>query len=63
MVKKIREEIGKGAYGVVYSGKWRNAICVVKKMSSKEFQKEVDHLRYDLKKRLNYSKNVCYLIG
>jgi len=31
---QLEHELGKGAYGVVYKGKWRNVIVAVKKISS-----------------------------
>eukprot|EP00027_Filamoeba_sp_ATCC50430_P003191 CAMPEP_0168556050 /NCGR_PEP_ID=MMETSP0413-20121227/8671_1 /TAXON_ID=136452 /ORGANISM="Filamoeba nolandi, Strain NC-AS-23-1" /LENGTH=794 /DNA_ID=CAMNT_0008586961 /DNA_START=168 /DNA_END=2549 /DNA_ORIENTATION=+ len=63
---KIKSEIGRGAFGTVYKGRWRNCDCVVKQLSIdraderavQDFLKETETT-----KRLRNHPNVCTILG
>jgi len=63
---EIGQELGRGAFGVVYKAQWRNGDCVVKQLdidrtdqdAVKQFLKEAETL-----KGLRMHPNVCSLLG
>eukprot|EP00027_Filamoeba_sp_ATCC50430_P015453 CAMPEP_0168573728 /NCGR_PEP_ID=MMETSP0413-20121227/18692_1 /TAXON_ID=136452 /ORGANISM="Filamoeba nolandi, Strain NC-AS-23-1" /LENGTH=412 /DNA_ID=CAMNT_0008607003 /DNA_START=1233 /DNA_END=2471 /DNA_ORIENTATION=+ len=61
---KIEQQIGKGGFGVIYSAKWRNQLCVVKQLdqsnenSARDFLKEASNVKH-----LRPHPNICLVLG
>lgn len=63
---KFDYELGRGAYGVVYRGKWRNQDVAIKKVLGLEIspqQLEIFTQEVNLMKKMRPHKNVMQLIG
>ena len=74
---EIGQQIGQGAFGVVYKARWRNCDCVVKQLNPEnyaqqqvdEFLKEASTVQYEYvvseltTRNLRNHKNVCTVFG
>jgi len=63
----IGKQIGHGAFGTVYKGRWRNADCVVKQMKPKNKDDAESTAKFlkeaDIVKNLRNHENVCSIFG